>query len=96
MYRLSFILRRINALCEKYKTLVGEAKEVFLDKYNQHIILNVNMMHNNLKQMTKLDPHMKIVLCQQVLTYKVYYNQLVPWLLRCITVVNCVYKFMCV
>ena len=34
---LSFILRRINALCEKYKTLAGEAKEAFLDEYNQHI-----------------------------------------------------------
>ena len=37
-------------------------------------ILNVTMMHNNLKQMTKPYQHVKIILCQQVLTYKVYYN----------------------
>ena len=54
-------------------------------------ILNVNMRHNNLNQMTKLDQHVKIILCQQVFTYKVYYNYLVPQLPRCITVINCVY-----
>ena len=57
-------------ICEKYKTLVGEAKVAFW----KSSILNVNMMHNNLKKMTNPDQHLKIILCQQVLTYKVYYN----------------------